>query len=684
MKGAIARAGYGFGMASGTIEQIKEKLDIVNEIGAVVALKRAGKAYKGLCPFHNERTPSFYVFPDTKTWRCFGCNKGGDVFSFVTEQQGLDFGETLKLLAEKAGVGLGSGDDFFTHENAANNQARARLRALNDAAAVWFHHQLLTSSSAGYARNYLQSRGIANESIEAFRLGYAPEGDSLSRYLLAQDYTEAEIVEAGLTRRREADRGGGLYDYFHNRLIFTIRDARGQTIGFGGRELGGGNPKYLNTPQTILFDKSATLYGMDLAREAIRKQDGVVIVEGYVDAVMAHQYGYHNTVACIGSAITVKHVQQVKKLTRRLILALDPDAAGEAATLRAIQVAQEGFDKELVPVALPADGSVSRPKERGKGKRQPDAPQGMVRFEEQVNADIRVLQLPDGVDPDEFIRGDPPAWEAAVANGLPLLDFYFERLVADLDLHSPTGKAEAGRRLFPVLAPIADRVKQDAYIRRLASLLRIPERDAQMELRQYRRQHLAQQVTTARTPATDEIAEKYPPSDGQVLPKTGISGVPSERISPGQKLENHCIGLLLSNPETTAEVYGILGASDFWGTETQTLFALLASLTGPRTHATVESVLATQPEILRDEAQRLRAAFEAQPQLDRTQLARTAKQIAYRLKHLRLSDAITNISYLQRDAEEQGDLDAVHLFAEQAALLHQALFQFNPIRGMQT
>jgi DNA primase len=670
-------------MASGSIEQIKEKLDIVNEIGTVVALKRAGKAYKGLCPFHNERTPSFYVFPDSKTWRCFGCNEGGDVFSFVAKQQNLDFGETLRLLAEKAGVDL-HGDDGFAQESSAQSQARTRLRALNDAAAVWFHHQLLTASGATYARSYLQTRGISNESIERFRLGYAPEGDALTRYLLEQGYAEEELIEAGLARRREAERGQGLYDYFRNRLVFTIRDARGQTIGFGARELGGGTPKYLNTPQTLLFDKSSTLYGMDLAREAIRKQDGVVIVEGYVDALMAHQYGYANTVACIGSAITVKHVQQIKRMTRRLILALDPDAAGEAATLRAIQVAQEGFDRELVPVAMPADGVRQKERPQGKSRRKPEAPQGMVRFEEQVNADIRVLQLPDGIDPDEFIRADPPAWEAAVQNALPLIDFYFTQLVADLDLHAPAGQAEAGRRLFPVLAPIADRVKQDAYVRRLANLLRIPERDAQMELQRYRRQHIAQQGANARNATDGDIAEKYPPQDGLTGPKTTTKSMLADRASAGHALESLCIGLLLSNPQCDDEVYVILLPSDFWGTETRTIFALLASLTGSRTHLAVETLLATQPEILRQEAQRLQAAFEAQPQLDRVQLAKTLKQIAYRLKHLRLSEAITNISYLQRDAEEQGDLDAVRLFAEQGLQLHRELHKFNPIKAVQT
>jgi DNA primase len=649
-------------MASGVIEQIKEKLDIVNEIGAVVALKRAGKDYKGLCPFHNERTPSFYIFPDSKTWRCFGCNEGGDIFTFIQRHQGLDFRDTLALLAEKAGVALG-GDDG-PREPPAQTQAKARLRALNDAAAVWFHHQLLTAHAAQYARSYLQSRGITNETIAQFRLGFAPEGDHLTRYLIEQGYSEDEIIEAGFARRREGERGG-LYDYFRNRVIFPIRDGRGQTIGFGGRELGGGTPKYLNTPQTLLFDKSATLYGMDLAREAIRKQDEVVIVEGYVDAIMAHQYGYHNTVACIGSAITIKHVQSINKLTHRLVLALDPDPAGEAATLHAIQNAQEGFDRELVPVPLPADERAPR----GKGKRKNELPAGMVRFEEQVKAEIRVLQLPDGVDPDEFIRADPPAWGAALKQALPLIDFYFDRLLIGLDLKAPADQIEAKNRIFTVLAAVADRAKQEAYIRQLAALLRIDERSTLADFRRYRRQHMAQHSPGARVAETDEIVEKYQIQEAPILHKLTQGSILEERASAGRTLENHCIGLLLNEPEAITEACGILTASDFWGTETRTLFTMLAALPLPRTRATVDAALAMQPEILQSAAQHLRTSGAPQPALDRTQLARTAKQIAYRLRRLRLSDAITEISYLQREADEREDREAARSLREQALRL---------------
>lgn len=671
-------------MATGAIEQIKQRLDIVKEIGAVVALRPSGKAYKGLCPFHQERTPSFYVFPETGSWRCFGCNKGGDLFTFVAEQQRLDFRDVLGQLAEKAGVPLGTSDDEF-HAPSAESQTRARLRQMNDASAIWFNHQLLASATATHARSYLQGRGIANETIETFRLGYAPEGDGLTRYLLTQGFTAAEIVAAGLARQR--DQGGDLYDYFRQRIIFTIRDSRGQTIGFGGRELGGGHPKYLNTPQTPLFDKSATLYGLDLARDAIKRNDQAVIVEGYVDAVIAHQYGFHNTVACIGSAITPKHVQQIKKLTRRLVLALDPDAAGEAATLRAIEVAQQGFDRVLVPaeVSLPTS-----PPEPGKRKsRRAEPPQGMIRFAEQVDAEISILRLPDGVDPDEFIRQQPKAWAEALHHTQPLMEFYFDTQLAGLDLHQPDGKAEAARRLLPLVAQIGDRIRQDTYVRQLASLLRIPERDVQMELRRHRQSlpKPSEERPEEGSEGSENIdrpgsAEK-PIGDSAHSPRTSVPGAMpgspalGQRHQLGHHLEEYCIGLLVHTPAVIQEICAILGPTDFRGTETRLIFSLFASMARQTTQVPngimVDDLLATLPDLVNAEAQRIRAEVAAQPALDRISLARTAKQLATRLKCLRLSEAITELSYVQREAEERGDRETERLLRVQGLRLHQEL-----------
>ncbi len=261
------------------IETIKAKVDVVEEIGLVVALQKSGKSFKGPCPFHNERTPSFYVFGESQTWRCFGCNEGGDVFTFVQMQQSLEFREALLYLAEKAGVAV---EDYSSHnrspeEERESQAAKERLRKLNEDALLWFHQMLLRSKDAAQARAYVQSRGISSESVVTFSLGYAPDRrEGLSSYLLGQGYTESELVSGGLARMRDGGIGdsggtgigGGIYDYFRHRLIFPIRDTRGRVIGFGGRAFGDAQPKYLNSPQTLLFEKNSVLYAMDMARDA--------------------------------------------------------------------------------------------------------------------------------------------------------------------------------------------------------------------------------------------------------------------------------------------------------------------------------------------------------------------------------------------------------------------------------
>jgi DNA primase len=681
------------------IERIKQKLDIVDEIGAVVPLKKSGKAFKGLCPFHSERTPSFYVFPETGTWKCFGCGENGDVFSFVEKQQGLDFREALTALAERAGVPMdrGARGEDGPVEESPETAARRRLRALNETAAIWFHHQLLQSPEAQYCRRYLESRGVNAESIATWRLGFAPDGGMLVKYLQEQGYSAREIVDAGLGRERETERGGGLYDAFRNRLIFPIRDSRGQTIAFGGRELGGGQPKYLNTPQTPLFDKSATLYGLDLAREAIKRANQVVIVEGYVDAVATHQHGFRNVVACIGSAITEKHVRQIKKLTRRVALALDPDAAGESATLRAITVAQRAFDRTVVPVAEPAAAAV-------RGRR--GEPRGLVRFEEQVDAEITIVRLPAGVDPDEFVRRDPAGWQRAVAEAAPLVDHLFEVQMADLALDTPAGKAEAAHRLLPLIAELGDRAAQDAYLRRLAARLRLDEREIALDFQRVRRQIARDGRRTSTRSSSDTIpdqaasgtagAETAPGALGEKYPEdgygrqavsdagysaTGISNTSSPlgvaaRILAEQAQEEFCLGLLLERPAVWPEMQPILLETDFAGTEMRELFrACVAAL---RSGAPLEAQRFVEglPPVLQAAAERARARLAPGAPEEGTALVKMASNAAYRLKRTRLREEMAELDYLQRDAEQTGDGDALrallgrkqHLLAQRRAI----------------
>src|SRR5258708_9521070 len=388
------------------IETIKAKIDVVEEIGLVVALQKSGKAFKGLCPFHNERTPSFDVLPESQTWRCFDCNEGGDLFSFVQAQQGVEFRDALMYLGEKAGVCVEDNSGRSREEERETSVVKERLRKLNGDALLWFHQMVLRWKDAAEVRTYVQNRGISSETVVAFSLGYAPDRwDALSSYLVGLGYTEHELVQAGLSRRRDEGvvGSGGVYDYFRHRLIFPIRDTGSWVIGFGGRGLVDGQPKYLNSPQTRLFEKNSVLYALDMARDAIKQAKQVVIVEGYVDAVIAHQFGTKQTVACIGSAITEKHIQQLKKLTKQVTLALDPDAAGATATEHGIQEALKTFDRKLVPIPLSATPA-------GKPAQDPSNPKGIIRLEEQVDAEINVLQLPAGQDPDEVIIHNPAVW----------------------------------------------------------------------------------------------------------------------------------------------------------------------------------------------------------------------------------------------------------------------------------
>src|SRR6266516_4649105 len=548
------------------IDTIKAKIDVVEEIGLVVALQKSGRSFKGLCPFHNERTPSFHVFAESQTWHCFGCNEGGDVFTFVQKQQGLEFRDALAYLAEKAGVSIEDNGTRNPEEEREASAIKERLRKLNEDALLWFHQMLLRAKDATEARAYIQSRGISSDSVIAFGLGYAPnQGNALSSFLLGRGYAEYELVNGGLARTREGagntggvgsvegtgEASGGVYDYFRQRIIFPIRDTRGRVIGFGGRALGDGQPKYLNSPQTVLFEKNSVLYALDLAKDAIKLAKQAIIVEGYVDAIIAHQHGTRQTVACIGSAITEKHIQQLKKLTKQVTLALDPDAAGVTATEHGIQEALKAFDRSVVPVPLAARG-YSR-----------NEPRGMIRLEERVDAEINVLQLPSGEDPDEVIQRDFSAWSYAVAHSLPLFVFYFVAKTAGLNLREPAGKAEAAKRLLPVIGSISDRVKRDAYLRKLATMISIDERSLHEELQRI-----------LRGPKTTSVIAAFSDHTGQYRSIRGAELVERQSLSGNQSLSEDDLSGLEKPEDSREESVLRFQANNQHGQETRTTLGL--------------------------------------------------------------------------------------------------------------
>jgi DNA primase len=430
-------------LSVGVAATIKEKLDIVDLIGESVQLRKAGTTFKGLCPFHGEKTPSFTVTPGRESWKCFGCGRGGDIFNFVMERDGVDFPTALRSLAGRAGVEM---SERTSREDAQRKRFRDALEA-----AISFYHQVLTSHPSGAAaRDYLHARGFSDETIRSYQLGWAPDAwDALSSALTRRrNIAEADLEGAGLVSRRRS--GGGVYDRFRGRVIFPIRDAGGGATGLAGRILGpqtaDSGPKYLNTPQTLLFDKGRTLYLIDRAKSAIRKSGRAVLVEGNTDALMAHQAGFENVVCSMGTALTAGQVELLTRYAPRIALAYDVDAAGQsAATFGAT---------ELTALV----GEIERSPYRGR------------------LTDVDVVRLPDQRDPDEIIRDDPEAWRAATEDPQPIMEFLIDRAAARHDQRSVPGRERLVAAVLPTMRTISDPVRRDGYVQLLARRSGVEER----------------------------------------------------------------------------------------------------------------------------------------------------------------------------------------------------------------
>ncbi len=438
------------------IREVKERIGIVELVSEYVTLQKAGRNMKGLCPFHSEKHASFFVTPEQQTWRCFGaCGTGGDIFSFVMKKEGVEFGEALRLLADRAGVSLRPRDA----QDRAVAEESDRLFQINEAAAEYYHHLLLNSKAGEAARSYLERRKITPETVKEFRLGFSPDSwDALKNYLLGKGYTERRTIEAGLAVEKE---GGGSYDRVRNKLMFPICDIRGRVLGFGARSLDDSLPKYTNSPQTGVFDKSSILYGIDRARPAIRKADLVMIVEGYTDVLTAHQNGWKNVVGSMGTSLTEKQVAGVKGLTNSIMLALDADLAGEEATLRGRAILANS------------------------------------------NAEAEVILLPAGKDPDEVIREDPALWGKLVEESMPIMDFALQSVIGKIDISRAKDKSRAIEKLQAV-DEISDPAQRFHYVDKLARSLKMERADVEAALHRLR--------TAGRKPKTVRETERSRPA----------------------------------------------------------------------------------------------------------------------------------------------------------------------------
>jgi len=416
------------------IDEVKQRTDIVEVVSQYASLKKAGRNLTALCPFHSEKHPSFFVYPEQQSWHCFGaCNTGGDVFSFVMRKEGIDFGEVLRLLAQRAGVSLPS-----RVEREGEKEEKEELYQVNEAAALYFHNLLLNSPAGEKARSYVASRGFSPQTVADFQLGFSLDSwESLKQYLMERGHSESTLLPAGLLIEAE---NGKTHDRFRGKLMFPIHDIKGHTIGFGARALDDSMPKYTNSPQTPTFDKSSSLYGIDLAAAAIRQQDTAIIMEGYMDVITAHQNGVTNVVASMGTSVTETQVNILKKLSKNLILALDADTAGEEAMLRG------------------------------------------VGYENTLNAEVRVIILPEGKDPDDVIKEDVKIWQNLVDEALPIVDYTFNIVTSKLDMTTARDKSIAVERLLPIVAEIRDPVRQSHYMQKLARLVGVTERTLETAL----------------------------------------------------------------------------------------------------------------------------------------------------------------------------------------------------------
>lgn len=461
------------------IEQIKARVNIVELIQEYLPLKKAGVNFKGVCPFHQEKSPSFMVSEERGIWHCFGCDKGGDIFKFVMEKEGWEFKEALEFLAQKAGVTL-------QKSKSKEKNSSDTLYEIHQKAAQFYHYLLTEHELGKKALEYLHKRGITDETIKTFQIGYAPQSwESLTRFLKKRGYTVEQLVESGLCVASKR----GCYDRFRGRVVFPLSDVRNRIMGFSGRILGVGEPKYINSPQTPIFDKGRFLLGLNLTKGPVKEKNQAIIVEGEMDMLMSYQAGVKQVTASKGTALTEFQVETLKKYTDTILLCFDTDLAGDAAARRGIEIADK------------------------------------------AGLNIKVIQFEDAKDPAELILKDPKLWQDAVESAIPIYDYYLQSAEKRFKIKSPEGKRAIFRELAPIWKKISDPIQKDQYTQRLANLLMVKEDTIQKEIEK-------DHPTVTNQPAIS-------------LQKPAAAPAKTEKSTPADRrkaLERYLVALLLHIP----------------------------------------------------------------------------------------------------------------------------------------
>ena len=525
-------------------DDIKAKLDILDVVSPHVSLQKSGRTFKANCPFHTEKTPSFIVNPERQSWHCFGaCATGGDIFNFVMRAENLQFGDALKMLAQRAGVELSS---------APNREQSNAIHSVNGAAAQYFQ-DTLESDSGKTAREYLNNRKVGQQAREQFKLGLsADRWDGLVQYLRTHGFKKEDAIASGLIR--EGD-NGQVWDFFRNRLMFPIFDRQGNIVGFGARALDNSNPKYINTAQTEVFDKRGTLYALHFANAEIRQTGVAVIVEGYMDAIAAHEHGYKNVVASMGTALTENQVSQLRTLAREFVLALDPDDAGQEATLRSLESSWHVF-RDVISRRNTANQSV---------------------LNQWTPPTLKIAALPAGLDPDALIRTDPDKWESIIADAQPLLDFVIPALVQRYDLDIPDSRARIVSEFVRFINRLDD-MDQHSYRLKIAEALGVTESDILASLA---RQRERRPRSRGRGESIEEAIEVSPAA---------------LRTQDSDPIEEYALSILIQNPDLV-EAAQSTSPECFRRTDSRELFTALVS------YPTIEELRNEVDEVL---AERIR------------------------------------------------------------------------------
>jgi DNA primase len=627
------------------IDEIKSRIDIVDLVSETVKLRRTGKNYAGLCPFHNEKTPSFIVSPDRQTWRCFGqCNEGGDIFSFVMKKENWDFGEALRFLADRAGVKL----EAYRAQKPEEKEEHERLRGLLEEALTFYRHQLVNTPAGKPALDYVrEKRRLSDATLETFGLGYAPDSwEAALKHFKDKGYAEQELLDAGLVSQRES---GGFIDRFRNRLMIPIRDENGRMAGFGARILDPNDyPKFLNSPDTVLFSKSRLLYGLDRARRPIRAANQAVIVEGYLDVIALHQAGFENVVSPMGTALTEDQLRLLKRFSRRIVLALDPDAAGQQAVLRGLEAARQSLDRQD-ELAFDA--------------------RGLLRHEARLQADLRVARMPDELDPDEIVQRDPAEWKGLIEAAQPIVVHVMGALAAGRDLDDAKVKSEIAAQVLPLIEDLPNPIERDAYRQRLARFLKVDER----ALSGVTAPGLTGRGRRPRPrPATSTLPEGTPPVE--VAPPT----------SPSRKIEAHILSLLLRRPDLLFRLdrglqeaaLGRMAPEDFGYTDHQMLFRLVRQSLEQDVEDADRYLRANLPEALAGLAADLLRLSEKLDSVDDRLLEDLFRGVL-KIRHSVLSEGINQLRFLQEEAQQAGDLRAASYreMVQQQSLLLRRLDQ---------